>query len=927
MFKRVSSTAVALLLVMQAIFSISASADSAPINKASDASIAGSAYAQYVAAHGGSIVRRDKPTIPAYPRQETVLEPESTAAFLLEVPESGWYSLALEYANLRADAAESKLAFTVDGETPFRDAADVALPVQYQVGAIRQNDSGEDIRPTYTVNTQYHTYRFADAEGLYAHPYELYLESGSHRLAITALEGSVGIRNVHLYAYAPPVSYEEYRKGRAVYAGDPLPRVEAEALVSTNSISVVTSSDVTSPLTTPMDVFNAKLNVLGGSNWKYAGDSVTWEIVAPEAGLYSLRFRYKQNFQEGLNAYRRLLVNGQVPYAEANAIPFGYGNDWQYAEAPGKVYLEKGRNTITLECTIGAVAPILSAVDDGIAELNTVYRRIMMITGSSPDAYRDYNLKAEIPGLQEMLETLAERAESTAAQCVQVIGDKAQVYVLNDIARQLQNMAQDIRSITQSGRLKSLKSNISSLSTFSMKLREQPLLLDSFTVYGEQAALPRETLADTVRHRFARFVATFSEDYISAQGENKDTLTVWINTGRDQMQVLKELTANDFSGKTGIGVNLQLVTGSLIHAVLAGKGPDVALDRGETDIINFAMRGAAENIRDYPGYAEAKARFSVDAMRPFSYKDGVYGLPQTQSFDMMFVRTDIFEELGLSVPQTWDEMMKTVLPGLQRNNLTLGVGNLSNGGSLNCIYTLLLTQFGGSLYTEDWLSADLTSAEALDAFEFAVSLYRDYGVPQEYDFVNRFRTGEIPIALAPYSAYNQLQISAPEIAGLWEMYEIPGMAGADGQVNRSQLMSSSGAILLASSKNKENGWEFLKWLTSAQTQRSYGLQLEAVLGASGRYTTANIEAMRGLRWSKKQLTLLESQRSASQSMTNIPGSYYAGKALNSAIVVSVTKEGVISREELTRWDELIDEEIARKSKEFHYTGRNGDESQ
>ncbi len=926
MFKRFSSTAVALILAMQAVFCIPTSADSVRSENTPDTPITGSAYAQYVTDHGG-ILRREKPEIAVSPAEETVLEPESMTVFSLEVQEAGWYALSLEYANLRADATACKLAFAIDGATPFRDAADVTLPVLYDVGAIRQNDRGEDIRPTYTVRTQYHTYRFADAEGLYAHPYELYLEQGSHSLAVTALEGSVGIRNMRLYAYTPPVPYEEYRKGRTEYTGEPLPLTEAETLVRTSSISVVTSSDVTSPLTTPMDVFNARLNVLGGSNWKYAGDSVTWEVEAPEAGLYSLRFRYKQNFQEGLNAYRRLLINGQVPYAEANAIPFGYGSDWQYADVVGKVYLEKGRNTVTLECTIGAVAPILSAVDDGIAELNTLYRRIMMITGSSPDAYRDYNLKAEIPGLQETLETLAQQAESTAARCVEVIGDKAQVYVLNDIARQLHGMAQNIRSITQSGRLKSLKSNISSLSSFSMKLREQPLLLDSFTVYGEQAALPRETLADTLRHRFSRFIATFSEDYISAPGKDAGNLTVWISTGRDQMQVLKELVSNDFSGKTGIGVNLQLVTGSLIHAVLAGKGPDVALDRGETDIINFAMRGAAENIREYPGYAEVKTRFSGDAMRPYSYKSGVYGLPQTQSFDMMFVRTDIFGELGLSVPETWDEMMKNVLPGLQRNNLTLGVGNLSNGGSLNCIYTLLLTQFGGSLYTEDWQSADFTSAEALDAFEFAVSLYRDYGVPQEYDFVNRFRTGEIPIALAPYSSYNQLQISAPEIAGLWEMYEIPGMAGADGQVNRSQLMSSAGAILLASSKNKENGWEFLKWLTAAETQRAYGLQLEAVLGASGRYTTANTEAMRGLRWSKKQLTLLESQRSASRSMTNIPGSYYAGKALNSAIVVAVTKEGVISREELTRWDEQIDEEIARKSKEFHYTGRNGDESQ
>ncbi len=926
MLKRFSSVVCALIITMQAVFCIPTSALSVQTGDSEAAPVDGSAYAQYVTAHGG-IQRREKPEIVVDRESETTLEPEKSAWFTFDAPEAGWYAFSFSYANCNAETASLKMAFTLDGETPFQDAADVTLPLYYTVGAITQNSSGADIRPAYTVDTAYHSYSFRDAEELYLHPYELYIEQGSHRLALTMLEGTVRVRELRLYAYAGLVPYEEYRQGRPEYTGAALLLVEAEAPAYTNSISVITSSDVTSPLNTPLDVFSAKLNVLGGSNWKYAGDSVTWELDAPQAGLYSIRFRYKQNFQEGLNSYRRLLVNGAVPYAEANAIPFAYGSDWQYSSFDSKIYLEKGRNTLTLMCTTGAVSPILGAVDDIIVELNTLYRRIMMITGSNPDAYRDYNLKAEIPDLQKTLETLAQRAESTAAQCIQVISDKAQVYVLNDIARQLKDMAGDIRSITKSGRLKSLKSNISSLSSFSMKLREHPLLLDSFTVYGEEAIFPEETVLGNWKHRLKRFAATFSGDYISKSEREAGKLTVWLSTGRDQMQVLKDLTDNDITGKTGIDVNLQLVTGSLIHAVLAGKGPDIALDRSETDIINFAMRGAAEDISRYPDYAQVKERFSRDAMRPFSYTDGVYGLPQTQSFDMMFVRTDIFGELGLSVPKTWDEVTKTILPGLQRNNLTLGVGNLSNGGSLNCIYTLLLTQFGGSLYTEDLLSADLTSPEALDSFEFAVSLYRDYGVPQEYDFVNRFRTGEIPIALAPYSAYNQLQISAPEISGLWEMYEIPGVVGADGTVNHSQLMSSAGAILLSSSKNKETGWEFLKWLTSAEVQRSYGLQLEAVLGASGRYTTANIEAMSGLMWSRSQLQLLENQRSESRSMTNIPGSYYAGKALNSAIVVSVTKEGTISREELTRWDELIDEEIARKAKEFHYTGRNGDNSQ
>ena len=33
-----------------------------------------------------------------------------------------------------------------------------------------------------------------------------------------------------------------------------------------------------------------------------------------------------------------------------------------------------------------------------------------------------------------------------------------------------------------------------------------------------------------------------------------------------------------------------------------------------------------------------------------------YGLPETQSFNMMFVRNDILADLGIEIPKTWDEL-------------------------------------------------------------------------------------------------------------------------------------------------------------------------------------------------------------------------------------------------------------------------------
>ena len=49
----------------------------------------------------------------------------------------------------------------------------------------------------------------------------------------------------------------------------------------------------------------------------------------------------------------------------------------------------------------GDTAELTEALQDSVLQLNRIYRSVIMITGTSPDAYRDYNLDKEIPDLIE----------------------------------------------------------------------------------------------------------------------------------------------------------------------------------------------------------------------------------------------------------------------------------------------------------------------------------------------------------------------------------------------------------------------------------------------------------------------------------------------------------------------------------------------
>lgn len=62
----------------------------------------------------------------------------------------------------------------------------------------------------------------------------------------------------------------------------------------------------------------------------------------------------------------------------------------------------------------------------------------------------------------------------------------------------------------------------------------------------------------------------------------------------------------------------------------------------------------------------------ASAMIPYKYNGKYYALPETQSYDMLFYRTDVFEELGLVPPETWQDFYE-MIPILQQNNMLIGI--------------------------------------------------------------------------------------------------------------------------------------------------------------------------------------------------------------------------------------------------------------
>ena len=418
----------------------------------------------------------------------------------------------------------------------------------------------------------------------------------------------------------------------------------------------------------------------------------------------------------------------------------------------------------------------------------------------------------------------------------------------------------------------------------------------------------------------------------------KDPLHVWIGMGRDQAQTLKAMIEDTFTPKTGIPVDLELISGMgrlLIPAIVAGTSPDVAIGAAK---MRLAFRGALADMTQFPDFNKIKKRFKKSAFVPFTFRDKVWAIPEKQSFAMLFYRKDILDELGLKVPKTWQDVYE-ILPVLQRHNMNFGLR--PNMGSM----MMFLYQNEISLFEPDMVETNLDSETSIQLFKQMSNLYTLYNLPIVFNNRNRFRMGEMPLLIGGYNLYNSFQVFAPELRGEWSFTMIPGFRLSDGDVHhtcpvtgtgktglkqgarasgkRSNSVTglagaaTTGTVILKNSTRKQKAWEFVKWWTAADQQARFGRELEAIMGSAARYATANIEALQRLPWDPEMKEELNKQWDWVEGIPPVPGGYYVTRQFNWLYRAVVLNNKPI-RESVQDYTRKADKEIARKRSEFGY---------
>ncbi|MFC4779036.1 extracellular solute-binding protein [Paenibacillus sp. GCM10023252] len=845
--------------------------------------------------------------------------------YQVKVDQEGLYELHATYLPLKGEDNTRPVVWDVkvDGERHFREASSITLYRQWRdEGNKKTNEDGDEIRPVAKDISDWQTQPFTDSGANYAEPFKWHLTRGIHTIR---LEGYEPVAVAEL-ALVPPQKLETYRQALSAYPASNSPEagsilLQAEQMTSKNDPSIVMMWD-RDWRSVPRAKGRITYNTMGGVRWDWPNQEAAWEFEVKESGLYKIGLRALQNRFSQKASFRTIRIDGEVPFEELLTYRIPYASSWQRivladpTGEPFEIYLTEGKHTLSIGLTHAAVSPIVRGIENLSVLLRDIDQDLSALTSGQEDRNRTWKIDRDLPGLRAQLEQAAHNLEVLADAMIEVNGRK------DSASEGFRSSAGDIRGLLDIPddipyHIEEISAITEKINSFVVNMHKQPLQLDEIYLTPVKDAFPAMVASWTDKGAglFANFLYSFHTRQSLSEIDDKE-LNIWVLRGRDYVTQLQELADETFTPTSGIKVKVNLLPNPqlLVMSNAAGLQPDVALGLNQDLPVDYAIRGSVYDLSEFDDFNQIYKRFSPGSWQALYYDKGYYGLPETQSFQVLYYRKDIIRELGLKIPQTWQDVYD-LLPTLQQNDMNFYMDPQE--------YLPFISQNDVEFYTPNGFATGLDTPEGFQAFKQWTDLYNMYAMEKQVpSFYQHFRSGTMPIGISDYNMYVQLAAAAPELNGRWGISLIPGVKQEDGTISRWAGGQQTTGVIFKESQKKTEAWKFLKWWMSTDTQVRYGSDLEAINGVSFRWNTANVEAFVRLPWKREDANVILKQWAWYKEKENPPGGYFMGRELTNAWVRSVI-DGMNYRASLEASILDINRELRRKQQEFGFLDEEG----
>ena len=752
---------------------------------------------------------------------------EADVSWNIEVKETGLYCFKMSYFSQSKKNSYVSFGISVDDEFPFDEAREIKFDRYWKnKHSIRlDSEHKNQILPEIeqyncTINA------FAKSSEISDEPLYFYLSQGTHKLTLHGVNTDLYISSLKFSNNAAPKSYIEIYPSRETLEGiSPLIdgktiRVEAEMPEYTNSAALRPTSDRTDYTVSPSHPVYTRYNTIGADSWNTAGQKLFYEVTVPESGYYALNIKCRLKTGSGLSANRRISVNGAVPCKELNNIEIAYSADWQTFSPSTEggrtifVNLKAGKNIIAFEAINGETGEALRKLNNVICELS--------------DSVGSTEINEKFGEFAEEISAAKSRIEAASGRKI----NASEIDILVNLLRKYENKAPENFS--------DLKKSLKSVFDWIKINNNRSVEMDYFelrTVHENFSEISRNFFKQ-MAFGFQRFFGSFFENFTTVSENNSGT-EILVASGKNDAQLISSLVSGEYPEEVSVTIGSG-GSGSLLEMALAGKTPDVALLVDEEEVYELARRGLIVNLAGFPDYADVENRSPAGVSKLFEYNGGKYGIPLTNSYPMMFYREDILEELGLSVPESWDDLTE-MLPVLNEKGLTVGLGSPSDFSAGNA-FMLMMSQSGQSFGGSE---LNLNEDYAKEAFARYVDFYDKYGCPQDYNAVRMFKSGKMPIVIADYAEFYGELSSASDLRWRWKIAHVPGTRRTDENGNAildfSVNSNSHCAVIFADCKDISKAWEFVSWFSQPEIQTEFGVIHEA--STSEKYFPANLTSV------------------------------------------------------------------------------------
>lgn len=855
----------------------------------------------------------------------------------VNVPEDALYVVSFDYLSYDTSILPIELGLKVDGEYPFYESRSLTFETTWVSDGEDSFDRYGNVIVTMPDKLiQWEHKEVMDASYRYSEPLLIELSKGSHKFTINVNEGSLLLGNITL---SKKTVIPEYTKAEAA-PGNELITIEAEDFTQRNDSSIHAVGEYDASLS-PVQSTTTVLNIVDQDSFDTAGQKVTYEFEVANAGYYNIALNYRQSEKNGFPVFINYEIDGEIPNTAFENYPMKYqqkfGNAYLKSSDGDKlsVYLEAGKHTISMQLSADPLREALEKVDYIMNAVNDLSLEVTKVAGTNKDKYRDLRLSKYIPDVQEKIYSWVDELYAVTESATEYVGGKdaedvAAFGYLIIAAKQLKTLGDEPDELIY--RVDELSTSVNSVNTqianFVDLINKNNLAIDRIYICQAKTKLPKKlNIFSRMGNSIERFVDSFFGQSYSASNTDASHVQVWVNRPRQYVEIMQKMIDDEFTPETGIEVDLSIMTdpNKLVLSNASGDTPDIATGINYSIPFELGIRGALVDLTKFSNYKEVFGRYSDGLLVPSVIGDSLISLPETMNFYVMFYRSDVLEKLGLTPPDTIDELI-AMMPDLQMRGLNVFYPTAAMAAMRNFHGTTpLIFQNGGSLYGKTALDIKIDEEEAVQGFTELTELFTLYDLPVDVpNFYQHFRNGDLCIGIADFNSYNLILNAAPEIENSWEIALIPGVKDEEtGEIKRFISGGAESTVMFASDDEREQkAWQFMDWWSSTEVQAEFGQMLQIMYGDEYIWPTANLEAFGELPYPTSDKQIIMEQASNILEAPRLLGSYMMEREVSNAFNdVVVNGESIRSRiDEVVK---IVDRETKRKLEEFGYIDSDG----